>query len=675
MYDKDTSIRWGTVNRRKSHLAYMLPFDHQIDAFNALRGHNKKALSAGTGSGKTVAVAMMSLDTLEQNKACKIIIAVPQLNIGENFRNIRVDMSFAGLGKCDFLPRIVSGKTDSTIQTLRSFIEKKASAVNRVIVCTHQTLAQVWLSYQDCPDQEKLKLFKNLAIWVDEAHHVSGGYDHTGESFLDTLTKEEKNDILGINRLGDIANFYLENNLNIGFVTATMYRSDAFIIPPKYAKDFKWFILPFDEYIGKYCQYINRIGYDFCFFRNDYCEAITELFRQDPYAPTIVYIPMVNTGVSKTTGYTSKEQLKQLKYKEVMEVIQAINPRSKVNRVVKEGAVLYEITVKRKTILVADMVTEKTRPGVESFIRKHVQDKTFAVDVIVALGTFKEGSDYPPLSRAIVVDKRNSVGEMQQIYGRVLRDFKDKNFPRLYHVLPKIVLENYPKDKIREVLNQYFGTLLMSMMMLDMYIPRQIKIKARPVIEKVIGEKFNDKIVIPQEEQQRFNSEVTAIVAERIYSSEEKTPVGQHKVIDEVCESVAHKNKIGTEKSKELRRRLKETYYAATLQGMKSLSFDIVKKIKPLGILTRFSTASLGIKELSEIRRIITGNSREIMEIRKVLDILKSGKAKEYMKDPAFLKAYRILCEESRKAARIHPELKDRAKVAKKLKKGASNAC
>lgn len=105
MYDKDTSIRWSTANRRKSHLTYMLPFGHQIDAFNTLRGHTKKALSAGTGSGKTVAVAMLCLDMLEQNKNLKIIIPVPQLNIGENFRKILVDMSFAGLGL--FNPGIV----------------------------------------------------------------------------------------------------------------------------------------------------------------------------------------------------------------------------------------------------------------------------------------------------------------------------------------------------------------------------------------------------------------------------------------------------------------------------------------------------------------------------------------------------------------------------------------
>jgi hypothetical protein len=538
----------------------------------------------------------------------KIIIAAPQLNIMANFRHIRVDMSFAGMGKVDFEPHFVSGADERTLDTISGFINGKTRAVDRIKVCTHSTLAKVWERYAGLPERQKKAAFKNLAIFIDEAHHVSGGYDDSIFAANPGYTEEEQKEILCINRLGGMANFYLENNFNIGFVTATMYRSDAFVIQPKYADRVKWFVLPFDTYIERYCRYINRIGYDFCLFDNDYCEVITELFLKDPRLYTIIYMPPVDTGVSKTTGYKTgdKEELNRLKHKEVMEIIQAINPKGKVTPVVIDGALLYTIPVKGKKLLVADMVEEKNRRAVESFIHKQSIEKTYRVDVIVALGTFKEGSDYPPLERAIVIDKRNSVGEMQQIFGRVLRDFKDKDFPRLYHALPAVVLARYPKDELRGVLNQYFGNILMSMLMLDMYIPKQIKLKTRPLLEKVIEEEFDDSIDISQEEQQRFNSDVTAGVVERIYASEEATPEGQLRVIDEMSEYVTEKKKIDPKKAKELRRRLKESFYATALQGVNNVTFDLIKKTKPLGKLTQFASSALGVKELSEIRRIVT---------------------------------------------------------------------
>jgi len=587
---------------------YMLPYRHQLDAYDTLKDFPCKALSAGTGSGKTVAVAMLCQYMLEQNPDLKIIIAAPQLNIMANFLNIRVDMSFAGMGKVDFKPHGISGVDERTLDVISGFINSKTRAVDRVKVCTHATLAKVWERYAGLPDRQKKAAFKNLAIFIDEAHHVSGGYDDSIFMTNTGYTKAEQDEILSINRLGGMANFYLENNFNIGFVTATMYRSDAFVIQPKYAGRVKWFVLPFDAYIERYCHYINRIGYDFCIFKHDYCEVVTELFRKDPYIKTIVYLPPVDTGVSKTTGYKTgdKEELNRLKHKEVMEIIQAINPKGKVTRVIRDGAPLYEVTVKGKKLLVADMVNEKTRREVERFIREQTAKKTYAVDVIIALGCFKEGSDYPPLARAIVIDKRNSVGEMQQIFGRVLRDFKDKDFPRLYHALPAVVLARYPKDELRGVLNQYFGNILMSMLMLDMYIPKQIKLKTRPILEKVIEEEFDDSIDISQEEQQRFNSDVTTGVVERIYASEEATPEGQLRVIDEMSEHVAKERKIGAKKAKELRRRLKETFYAAALQGVNNITFDLVRNTKPLGKLTQFASSVLGVKELSEIRRIVT---------------------------------------------------------------------
>ena len=646
----------------------MIPFQHQKDAFYALKDHPCKALSAGTGSGKTVSVAMISLAMLAKDPKQKILIVGPQLNIIENFRSIRVDMSFAGMGKMDFLPHLIKGTSDSTVKEVMAFIGGNTRAIGRVIVCTHQTLAKVWEHYERLPDKQKKALFKNLAIWVDEAHHVSGGYDDNGILDKTKYTKKEQEMLLSINRLGCLANFYLENRLNIGFVTATMYRSDAFVIQPKYASRIKWFMLPFDTYIERYCQYINRIGYDFCFFECDYCEVITELFRKNPFEVTAIYLPPVDTGVSKTTGYTvgDKNALNHLKHKEVMAIIQAINPRGKVKKVIRDGALLYEITVRGKALLVADMVNEKTRRNVERFIREQNINKTYAVDVIVTLGCFKEGSDYPPLGRAIVVDKRNSVGEMQQIFGRVLRDFKDKDFPRLYHALPSVVLERYPKEELRNVLSQYFGNILMSMLMLDMYIPRQIKLKTRPLLEKVIGEKFDDSVDISQEEQQRFNTEVTAGVAERIYSEEEATAGGQLEVINEVSDSVSAKRGIDPKKAKELRRRLKESYYAAALHGMKDLNLGLIRRVKPLGKLALFASTALGVKELADIRKIVTkafGQERDKYE--KILkyceeQMKKYGKITLPKDDQVFMATLGDMKNEVREISKVNPAIKSR---------------
>lgn len=615
---------------------YLIPRKWQREGYNKLLDQKWRILNAPTGSGKSFVIAMICYAETLNNPKIKVIIVTPQKLTNEQYKDDKANLSCFGFkSKINITPTILNGGTGRRrIKACKNFLETNGKE-DRILVCSHATISR---TFSEIPAKNRKKLFKNVILWIDEAHHVSSGFldvnSDLGYKRLNSDQKEEFDTMVGINKLGKLVNFYLNNDFSVGFSTATPFRSDIMrLIPEKYKDSFVRYELPIDEYISKCCKYIRKIGYNFMFYAGCYCNGITKLFSDNPYLKTLIHIPRVGIGESKTCNYSNQEELEKEKHEEVMDVIKAINPKEEMHESYREfnldGKIVhcpvYEIKISKKVLTIVDMVNPFTRDIVSKYIIREVENKTFGIDVIVALGTFKEGADYPALERSIIIDKRNSINEIMQIFGRILRDFKDKEHPKVYHLLPESTLNNYDNDELKTALNNYLMSVVTSMMLMDILIPKNIKLKTKKAIEKVIGEKFNDEIIIDPEDQNSFNKSVIIESINEV-STDEDDVKSQYEAINDAAKKVM-KGMESNEKQREMLRRLKQSMINEQLHvsGFDYNSWsklneveqiDLLKEQKPLGFVKVFMMKALNSTSFQRIRKRLGNiNDHDMFEI------------------------------------------------------------
>ena len=197
-------------------------------------------INAPMGSGKSLGIQFLACYRLIADKNLKVVIAVPQLNIGYGF--LAEQLQFPDGTRINWLPQhnLCSPSAESNIEQLISFLKGKASKkmlMDRVSVCSHATLTR---AYQMDP-----KAFKNVLVVIDEAHHIQYGK---------VQLKDDAGSIEMANKLGDLVRYCVKNgdkhNISLGLTTATWFRGDRFpIVPKEYTKIFKRFNLPYDEYL------------------------------------------------------------------------------------------------------------------------------------------------------------------------------------------------------------------------------------------------------------------------------------------------------------------------------------------------------------------------------------------------------------------------------------------
>jgi hypothetical protein len=361
----------------------------QARAFEA-RNNQYILLKAPPASGKSRALMFLGLDKLINQGLKKVIVAVPEMSIGNSFNDADlVTNGFFANWKVESknnlcIPGNESGKTNAFI----SFIKDPLA---QTLICTHATLRFAFA---------KLKVtdFNNCLVSIDEFHHASADEDNKLGELIDILMKE--------------------SSAHIVAMTGSYFRGDAVpILHPEDEEKFTQVTYSYYEQLNGY-QYLKSLGIGYHFYTGLYVDAIHEVL--DPFKKTIVHIPNVN----------AIEALKD-KYREVEYILSALG------EVQSQDPVTGIITVKHKSgrlLKIADLVDDGPRRiGVQTYLRTiKTADQ---MDVIIALGMAKEGFDWPFCEHVLTIGYRNSMTEVVQIIGRATRDCKGKSHAQFTNLI------------------------------------------------------------------------------------------------------------------------------------------------------------------------------------------------------------------------------------------------
>jgi superfamily II DNA or RNA helicase len=275
----------------------------QKDACRSLKDTKFPFIGCPTGSGKSLFQKMDSNNRLNKGRNKKVLIAVPQTTIARGFDDVEYKYGRVESFIVDEALIIADGK--DTINRLKTFLSTpQVNKEQRVCIITHATLSQL---FESITEKQKHKLFKDVFLWVDEAHHISW-YEF----------KEHGKINQEYNRLGSVVDFFMKNGCSgVGLATATPFRGDnRHILSEEMLSKFKKFTIGYDKYVEECCKDLSGFSYSFSFFKDLYFESVKDIFKEDPFKKTIIFIPSV------TSEYSIKN-----KKEAVFRIIKAINPR------------------------------------------------------------------------------------------------------------------------------------------------------------------------------------------------------------------------------------------------------------------------------------------------------------------------------------------------------------
>lgn len=381
-------------------------------------------LKAPPASGKSRALMYIALDKLTNQGIKKVIVAVPERSIGGSFGNTNLIEGgfFADWDLNDNFNLCTPGSDDSKSkkQSFKNFLEND----EKILVCTHATLR---FAVEELEEEK----FNNVLLAIDEFHHVSADVE---------------------SRLGEqLRNIITKSSAHIVAMTGSYFRGDAVpILRPEDEAKFVKVTYNYYEQLNGY-KYLKSLGIGYHFYQGKYTSAIMEIL--DTNKKTILHIPNVNSGES------TKD-----KYKEVGIIIDSIGDIEKTD---SETGVIY---VKRKgdgkILKVADLVNDNAadRNKIQNYLRemKSVDD----MDLIIALGTAKEGFDWPYCEHALTVGYRGSLTEIIQIIGRCTRDSENKTHAQFTNLIAQPdAADDEVKTSVNNMLKAITASLLMEQVM------------------------------------------------------------------------------------------------------------------------------------------------------------------------------------------------------------------
>lgn len=363
--------------------------DWQADCFTKLRNRRTASrikLKAPTASGKTT--VLKALSWVDVNAGHQSIIAVPQHIVGGSFtrggkstlvlpngQEVTWEVSEALLGVSD------------TIERASRWLQSKKPGI---LLTTHQTLS---ILYSRLEASKKLSLLKDVSVYVDEAHH------------LRTDETAEKEDLA--NKIGACIRWLARHGTGrIVLASATWMRRDLGQILPV---DITWVMYEYriEDYLA-----------DLKFLKNIYIrflslslgEAVGQALEGGA-KHLIAYLPPVNSR-------HARGRHKQEHVNEILDVLGAHT---------EDGGVRHHRRGSR-ALRSVDLVTEHGRDGADgrkSVLLKLIEDQ-LDPEVVITLKIGIEGYDQPSLDHGVLDGPRDSLQQVGQVLGRLLRDYEGK---------------------------------------------------------------------------------------------------------------------------------------------------------------------------------------------------------------------------------------------------------
>ncbi len=419
----------------------------QEKAFTDLKDEQYRVINAPTGSGKSFVICGTILNDLIKNPSMKAIIAVPQKVIAGGFLEHYIQYP-NGNKEGFFISQrynLLHDTADNCSKKLKAFLDVDISGKEllhkRIMLCSHATLCRVFETKDDT------KKLHNVSLCIDEAHHVRMDDD----SIVD----------MG-NKLGNILDLVIEEGSNIiTLTTATFFRGDKIsILHDKVENKFSRFNLPYDKYLPM-MTHLKSFSYDFLLYKRNPIEILEKLYEEDfkngRFKKGIIYLPSVN-GLNTWDDKT----------KEVDDIKNIFGTNWEED---KNG--IESITYMGKKISLVDLVDDgPKRKSRLNFIMKH-SSSSKGPDLIIALGMFKEGANYEPLNHQVILGTRNSLTEVIQIIGRLLRDSKGKEHVSIYHCIPFCIDPN-DGNTLKDSINNYLKVIYASLILESVMKPKPL---------------------------------------------------------------------------------------------------------------------------------------------------------------------------------------------------------
>ena len=383
-------------------------------------------VKAPPASGKSRAMMFVALDKLANQGIRKVIVAVPEKSIGRSFGNTELKKYgfFADWKVAPYYNLCDAKNEKEKVKRFREFI---STDTNRILVCTHATLR---ISMKQIGDEQLNDCF----FGIDEYHHSSAdAYNGLGELVRRLITF---------------------TTAHIMAMTGSYFRGDA--VPVMRPEDEQLFqpAINYNYYqqLNGY-KYLKSLGIGYAFFQGQYITAIREAL--DTTKKTLIHIPPVQ-GRDAYTG----------KHDQVADII------AQIGEVVDEEPEHFIKIVRTpdgRLLRVGDLVEDNIpmRRSLQAYLNN--MKSRDALDILIALGTAKEGFDWEWCECCLTIGIRASLTEVVQIIGRCTRDCAGKTHAQFTNLIP---CPEAAQEEVGAAVNDMLKAITASLLMEQVMAPK-----------------------------------------------------------------------------------------------------------------------------------------------------------------------------------------------------------
>ena len=382
-------------------------------------------IKAPPASGKSRALMYIALDKLAHQGIKKVVVAVPEKSIGRSFKNTNlVNGGFFANWEVPPYFNLTDVKNEQDKKgRFKEFFQYDRA---KVLVCAHATLRN---ATKELPDET----FNDTLVAIDEFHHTSADAN---------------------SNLGDVVRRVMNNSTgHIVAMTGSYFRGDG--IPVLRAEDeAKFYPITYNYYqqLNGY-KYLKNLVLGYHFYHGSYLDHIGEVL--DTHKKTIIHIPSVNQRAATGLG----------KYQETSEIMKVIGTLDHKDY---NTGIYYVRTSDGRMLKVADLVEDeqKERNMVQGYLQ-NIRDRD-DVDIIIALGTAKEGFDWQWCEMCLTIGVRGSLTEVIQIIGRCTRDCEGKETARFVNM---IAMPDAEQAEVKVAVNDFLKAITASLLMEQVMAP------------------------------------------------------------------------------------------------------------------------------------------------------------------------------------------------------------
>ena len=381
-------------------------------------------IKAPPASGKSRALMFIALDKLAHQGLKRVVVAVPEKSIGRSFLNtpLKPFGFFADWSVAPYYNLIdVKNEQDKKGRFIEFFRQSKA----RILLCAHATLRN---ATKEMNDEE----FNDTLLAIDEFHHTSADVQ---------------------SNLGDVVRRVMNNSTgHIVAMTGSYFRGDGLPVL-RQEDEARFFPITYNYYeqLNGY-RYLKNLLLGYHFYQGSYLDHLAEVL--DTTKKTIIHIPSINSRASTGNKYEETDRIMKLIGK-------------KVSKDYDTGIYTLQ-TPDGRLLKVADLVEDDTqeRNRVQAYLQR--MNRKEDMDIIIALGTAKEGFDWQWCEMCLTIGVRGSLTEVIQIIGRCTRDCEGKETARFVNM---IAMPDAEQAEVKVAVNDFLKAITASLLMEQVMAP------------------------------------------------------------------------------------------------------------------------------------------------------------------------------------------------------------